>query len=37
VPFPGKEREMIAKRKILIVDDEKELIKLVTFNLSIAG
>jgi len=28
---------MIAKRKILVVDDEKELVKLVTFNLSIAG
>ncbi|MFA5276335.1 MAG: response regulator, partial [Candidatus Omnitrophota bacterium] len=28
---------MVAKRKILVVDDEKELVKLVTFNLSIAG
>ncbi|TRZ49710.1 DNA-binding response regulator [bacterium] len=28
---------MIAKRKILVVDDEKELVKLITFNLSIAG
>jgi len=28
---------MIPKRKILIVDDEKELVKLVTFNLTIAG
>ena len=28
---------MITKRKILVVDDEKELVKLVTFNLSIAG
>jgi two-component system alkaline phosphatase synthesis response regulator PhoP len=28
---------MIPKRKILIVDDEKELVKLVSFNLTIAG
>jgi len=28
---------MISKRKILVVDDEKELVKLITFNLSIAG
>ena len=28
---------MISKRKILIVDDEKELVKLITFNLAIAG
>jgi len=28
---------MIAKKKILVVDDEKELVKLITFNLSIAG
>lgn len=28
---------MIAKKKVLVVDDEKELVKLITFNLSIAG
>jgi len=28
---------MISKRKILVVDDEKELVKLITFNLVIAG
>ncbi|MDD5004901.1 MAG: response regulator transcription factor [Candidatus Omnitrophica bacterium] len=28
---------MIAKKKILVVDDEKELVKLLAFNLSIAG
>jgi two-component system alkaline phosphatase synthesis response regulator PhoP len=28
---------MIAKRKILIVDDEKELVKLITFHMAIAG
>jgi len=33
----GKGEYMIAKRKILVVDDEKELVKLITFNLSIAG
>ncbi len=28
---------MISKRKILVVDDEKELVKLITFHMSIAG
>lgn len=28
---------MISKRKILVVDDEKELVKLITFHLTIAG
>jgi two-component system alkaline phosphatase synthesis response regulator PhoP len=28
---------MIPKRKILVVDDEKELVKLIAFNLTIAG
>lgn len=28
---------MIPKRKILVVDDEKELVKLITFHLAIAG
>jgi len=28
---------MIPKRKILIVDDEKELVKLITFHMTIAG
>jgi two-component system alkaline phosphatase synthesis response regulator PhoP len=28
---------MITKRKILVVDDEKELVKLITFHLTIAG
>lgn len=28
---------MITKRKILIVDDEKELVKLITFHMTIAG
>lgn len=28
---------MIMKRKILVVDDEKELVKLITFHLTIAG
>jgi len=28
---------MVLKRKILIVDDEKELVKLITFHMSIAG
>lgn len=28
---------MISKKKILVVDDEKEIVKLITFNLVIAG
>ncbi|MDD2702911.1 MAG: response regulator, partial [Candidatus Omnitrophica bacterium] len=28
---------MISKRKILVVDDEKELVKLIAFNLTISG
>ena len=28
---------MISKKKILIVDDEKELVKLISFHITIAG